>query len=146
MATEAPRFAQWVAMTRPMPREDPVTKATFPTNALLFAISWSPCLWFLPWGLPPGNAPPDILRACLGSEESRNLAALDGVAADGRLYIRYADGTMTLVKASPDALEEVGSFKVPGSGDRPSWSHPVITGGRLYLREQDALYCYDIKK
>ena len=25
----------------------------------------------------------------------------------------------------PDGYEEVGSFKVPGSGERPSWSHPV---------------------
>jgi hypothetical protein len=29
---------------------------------------------------------------------------------------------------------------------KPSWSHPVIVGGRLYLREQDALYVYDVRK
>lgn len=67
------------------------------------------------------------------------------VAADGHIYFRYADGTMTLVKASPDAFSEVGSFKVPGSGDRPSWSHPVILDGRLYLREGDKLLCYELK-
>ena len=66
------------------------------------------------------------------------------VAADGHLYIRYSDGMMTLVKADPDSLQEVGSFKVPGSGDRPSWAHPVIAGGRLYLREGDRILCYSI--
>jgi outer membrane protein assembly factor BamB len=67
-------------------------------------------------------------------------------AADGHLYIRYADGTMTLAKATPEAFEEISSFKVPGSGDRPSWSHPVIVDGRLYLREGDAIFCYELRK
>jgi len=66
------------------------------------------------------------------------------VAADGHIYVRYANGTMTLVKADPAAFQEVGSFKVPGSGDRPSWAHPVIADGRLYLREGDKILCYSI--
>ncbi|MDB4676636.1 PQQ-like beta-propeller repeat protein [bacterium] len=66
-------------------------------------------------------------------------------AADGHLYFRYQDGTMTLVKASPDELQEVGEFKIPGSGERPSWSHPVISQGKLYLREGDNLLCYSLK-
>lgn len=68
------------------------------------------------------------------------------VAADDHLYVHYADGTMTLVKASPKALEEVGQFKVPGSGERPSWSHPVILDGKLYVREGDVIMCYDVRK
>jgi outer membrane protein assembly factor BamB len=67
-------------------------------------------------------------------------------AADGHLYVRYADGTMTLATASPEALDEVGSFKVPDSGERPSWSHPVIVDGKLYLREGDAILCYKLRK
>ncbi len=66
-------------------------------------------------------------------------------AADGRLYVHFADGTMALVKADPAAYTEVGSFKVPGSGDRPSWTQPVILDGKLYIREQDSLLCYDVK-
>lgn len=66
-------------------------------------------------------------------------------AADGRLYILFSDGTIVLAKASPDDYEEVGSFKVHGSGGRPSWAHPVIVDGKLFLREQDAILCYDIK-
>ncbi len=65
-------------------------------------------------------------------------------AADGHLYIRYSDGTMTLVEANPDRFKETGSFKVPGSGTRPSWAHPVILDGKLYLREGDRILCYNI--
>jgi outer membrane protein assembly factor BamB len=67
------------------------------------------------------------------------------VAADGDLYIHFADGVMVLAKATPDGFEEVGSFTVPGSGERPSWSHPVILDGKLYLREQDHILCYDLR-
>jgi outer membrane protein assembly factor BamB len=74
----------------------------------------------------------------------RNSAAI--AAADGHLYLRYADGTMTLVKASPESMQEVGSFKIPGTGDRPSWSHPVIVDGKLYLREGDAIFCHELRK
>ena len=66
-------------------------------------------------------------------------------AADGHLYFRYSDGTMTLVKATPDEFTEVASFKIPSSGDRPSWSHPVVLDGKLYLREGDKIFCYDLK-
>jgi outer membrane protein assembly factor BamB len=65
-------------------------------------------------------------------------------AADGYLYIRYTNGQMTLVKADPTEMKESGSFKVPGSGQLPSWAHPVIAGGRLYLREGDSVLCYNI--
>jgi outer membrane protein assembly factor BamB len=64
--------------------------------------------------------------------------------ADGRLYFRYQNGIMTLVDASPDGFKERGSFKIPGQHD-PSWPHPVVAGGKLYLREQDEVLCYDVK-
>jgi outer membrane protein assembly factor BamB len=66
--------------------------------------------------------------------------------ADGHLYIRYADGKMVLALASPKAYQEISSFKIPHSGARPSWSHPVVAGGRLYLREGDYLLCYDVRQ
>ncbi len=66
-------------------------------------------------------------------------------AADGHIYFRYQDGTMTLVEASPEAFKEKSHFKIPGSGEGPSWSHPVILGGKLYLREGDKLLCYDLR-
>ena len=67
-------------------------------------------------------------------------------AADGHLYLRYQDGTMALAKADPSGFVEVSSFQIPGSGDRPSWAHPVILDGRLYLREGDTILCYDIRQ
>ncbi|HTU26853.1 MAG TPA: PQQ-binding-like beta-propeller repeat protein [Pirellulales bacterium] len=65
--------------------------------------------------------------------------------ADGDLYLRYEKGPMTLVTATPKEYEERGSFRVPGS-DKPSWPHPVVTGGKLYLRDQDTLFVYDVRK
>jgi outer membrane protein assembly factor BamB len=73
----------------------------------------------------------------------RGSAAI--AAADGHLYLHFANGTMVLALAEPKGYREVGSFKVPGSGERPSWSHPVIVDGKLYLREQDQILCYDIR-
>lgn len=65
--------------------------------------------------------------------------------ADGRLYVRYSSGRLALVPATPDGYREVGTFDVPHSGRRPSWAHPVIAGGRLFLREDDHILCYDLR-
>ena len=65
-------------------------------------------------------------------------------AADGHLFFLYADATMTMVKADPESFEEVGSFKVPGDTDRPSWAHPVIADGKLYLRQGTNIHCYSL--
>jgi outer membrane protein assembly factor BamB len=65
--------------------------------------------------------------------------------ADGHLYFRYQNGVVMLIQATPEGYREKGSFTIPGV-EKPSWSHPVIVGGRLYLREQDALYVYDVRK
>jgi hypothetical protein len=64
--------------------------------------------------------------------------------ADGRLYLRYQNGLMVLVEATPEGYREHGSFMIPDV-EKPSWPHPVIAGGRLFLREQDRLYSYDVK-
>ncbi len=73
----------------------------------------------------------------------KNSVAL--AAADGHLYARYADGTLALVPADPAGYREAAAFTVPGSGERPSWAHPVIVDGRLYLREGDEILCYDVQ-
>ncbi len=44
----------------------------------------------------------------------------------------------------PKEYKIYGTFPIPGVS-RPSWSYPVIAGGKLYLREQDALLCYKVK-
>jgi outer membrane protein assembly factor BamB len=71
-----------------------------------------------------------------------NSAAL--TAADGMLYFRYQDHTMALIEATPTGKRIAGTFKIP-NGQRESWAHPVVSGGKLYLRNQDQLLCYDVK-
>jgi outer membrane protein assembly factor BamB len=72
--------------------------------------------------------------------------------ADGMLYcVAEKDGTVVLVEASPKDWQEHGSFKLdPQTKIRSKqgriWTHPVISNGKLYLRDQDLIYCYDIKK
>ncbi|MFO1019662.1 MAG: PQQ-binding-like beta-propeller repeat protein [Planctomycetales bacterium] len=66
------------------------------------------------------------------------------VAADGQLYFRYESGKMALIEATPASYKLHGTFDIPKGGD-PSWSHPVVLDGKLYLREQDNLMCYDVK-
>jgi outer membrane protein assembly factor BamB len=48
------------------------------------------------------------------------------------------------MQASPDGFKELSRF-TPPVVNKPAWSHPVILGGRLYLRDQDTLMCYDVK-
>ncbi len=64
--------------------------------------------------------------------------------ADGMLYIFGENNTVGLAVASPDGYSEKGRFTIEDQG-RPSWAHPVVSAGRLYIRNQDYLNCYDIK-
>jgi outer membrane protein assembly factor BamB len=65
--------------------------------------------------------------------------------ADGHFYLRTEDkGTMALIEASPDGYKEHGRFEQPDRTDKKSWTHPVIAVGKLYLRDQDLLLCYDV--
>jgi outer membrane protein assembly factor BamB len=64
--------------------------------------------------------------------------------ADGRLYFRYQNGVVLLLEASPEGYKERGSFTIPEARP-PSWAHFALADGRLYVREQDNLYCYDVR-
>jgi outer membrane protein assembly factor BamB len=68
--------------------------------------------------------------------------------ADGRLYFRYQNGTLVLIDPSPDELKVVSSFNLPAPDTKShpqSWPHPVIANGKLYIRDQNVMYCYDVK-
>ena len=65
--------------------------------------------------------------------------------ADGHLYARSEGGTVALLEASPSGYVETGRFEQPDRSSFNAWPHPVIVGGRLYLRDQDVLLCYDVK-
>ncbi len=65
--------------------------------------------------------------------------------ADGMLYCyEEKEGTVALVKASPEGFDIVSSFEV-SKGTGKHWAHPVVCDGRLYIRHGDALMVYDIK-
>jgi outer membrane protein assembly factor BamB len=71
--------------------------------------------------------------------------------ADGHFYCySERDGELVRIKASPEAWEEAGRFKIPEtSKKRPNqgrvWPHPVIAGGKLFLRDYDLLFVYDLR-
>jgi outer membrane protein assembly factor BamB len=64
--------------------------------------------------------------------------------ADGNLYILGEGNVVGLVEASPEGYREKGHFEIPDSG-LPAWAHPVVSGGRLYLRNQNMLTVYDVR-
>jgi outer membrane protein assembly factor BamB len=65
--------------------------------------------------------------------------------ADGRLYYRTEKGPVLLIEPNPKEYTERGRFEQPDRSAQPAWPHPVIANGKLYLRDQDVLLCYDIK-
>jgi outer membrane protein assembly factor BamB len=67
------------------------------------------------------------------------------VSAGGHLVFRYQDGVVALIEATPDEFRLKATFETPSSGG-DSWSHPVISGGKLFLREKDTLWAYDIRR
>jgi outer membrane protein assembly factor BamB len=64
--------------------------------------------------------------------------------ADGHLYVVSEDNVVGLVEATPAGYREKGRFRIPDQG-APSWSHPVVSGGRLYIRNQGMLSSYNLR-
>ncbi|HAT60071.1 MAG TPA: polyvinylalcohol dehydrogenase, partial [Opitutae bacterium] len=73
-------------------------------------------------------------------------------AADGMLYcLNETEGWVYLVEASPSGFRETGKFQLPketalrDDHNGKVWSHPVVINGKLYLRDQDLIFCYDVR-
>jgi outer membrane protein assembly factor BamB len=66
------------------------------------------------------------------------------VYADGHLYLLSENNVVGLAEATPAGYKETGRFKMADQGF-PSWAHPVVSGGRLYIRDQGTLAAYNIK-
>jgi len=83
--------------------------------------------------------------------DTRELATGPGVYADGHLYcVTQDEGEVVLVRATPEEYAEKARFKLPKASTqrKPSgkvWTHPVIADGKLYLRDQELVFCYQIK-
>lgn len=82
-------------------------------------------------------------RVVWGPERGAGTGSAAITAADGHLYFRYENAEMALVEASPTGYQLKGSFKIKSRNGK-SWAHPVILEGKLYLRDQDELHCYNI--
>lgn len=65
--------------------------------------------------------------------------------ADGRLYLRSEDGPVLLVEPSKTGFVERGRFEQPDRSSAMAWAHPVVANGKLYIRDQGLLLCYDVK-
>ena len=66
------------------------------------------------------------------------------IYADQRLYLYSENGVVGLAEANPAAYLERGRFSIAAQGE-PTWSHPIITNGRLILRDQDKIYAFDVR-
>ncbi len=70
--------------------------------------------------------------------------------ADGMLYLlEEKTGTVVLIEASPKGWNEKGRFTLnPQTTQRSPkgmiWTHPVVSGGKLYLRDQQLLFSFDV--
>jgi outer membrane protein assembly factor BamB len=90
-------------------------------------------------------------------EENNSLETNSGAitSAEGMLYLLSEEGEVVLVEADPQQFKETGRFKLPEASKYPKtrttsrssrvWTHPVIANGRLYLRDHEFLFCYDIR-
>ena len=82
--------------------------------------------------------------------EERAIGPSSWLVADGRLYLHAEGGDVALLEPTPEAYREKGRFTPPNRPTRlnqmeKAWAYPVVADGRLYLRDQSSLWCYDIK-
>lgn len=77
--------------------------------------------------------------------QNRSVGKGSLVFADERLYLYSEGGVVGLAEASPTGYREHGRFELKTGGRLPTWSHPVVSGGKLFLRDQDTIYAYDVR-
>jgi outer membrane protein assembly factor BamB len=82
--------------------------------------------------------------------EERALGAASLCYADNRLYLHGENGEVALVEASPDGYHPHGRFAPPEQPKRTqsmekAWVYPVVANGRLYIRDHNCLWCYEVK-
>ena len=92
--------------------------------------------------------------ACLELTTGKTMYSVDGLPvtrsaaltyADGMLYLLSDLGTVALMPANPRDFNIVSQFQLPKGGEGPTWAHPVVCSGRLYIRHGNFLYVYDVR-
>jgi outer membrane protein assembly factor BamB len=82
--------------------------------------------------------------------EERSVAPGSLCYADGLLFLHGENGEVALVEASPDGYHEKGRFTpaeqpAKANGMEKAWAYPVASNGRLYIRDHESLWCYNVK-
>jgi len=80
--------------------------------------------------------------------EERALGPCSWLVADNRIYLHAESGDVALIEPSSEAFREKGRFSPPNPpkrGQEKAWAYPVVANGRLYIREQNSLWCYDVR-
>ena len=67
------------------------------------------------------------------------------VFADDRLYLYSEEGVVGLAEANPAGYREHGRFQIK-AGRAPTWSHPIVSNGKLFIRDQDNIYAFDVRQ
>jgi hypothetical protein len=78
------------------------------------------------------------------SWQDRSIGKGQIVFADGKLYLLSENGVVGLAEANPESYKEISRFSI-GSREYPTWTLPVIANGKLYLRDQGMVWCYNIR-
>jgi outer membrane protein assembly factor BamB len=81
--------------------------------------------------------------------KERALGAASLCYADDRLYIHGENGDIGMIEPSPESYREKGRFTPTGQPQRvnsmeKAWAYPVVSDGRLYIRDNNVLWCYAV--
>ena len=76
---------------------------------------------------------------------AESLGKVSITYADGLLYCLDQEGKMSLVEASPQRARVISQFRIPWESKDQSLAHPVVCGGRLYIRHAQNLFAYDLR-
>ena len=68
------------------------------------------------------------------------------LVVDDKIIFRTEKGPVSLVELSSKAYKEISRFEQPDRTRHRAWSHPVVSNGILYLKDQDTLFAYDLRK
>ncbi len=80
--------------------------------------------------------------------EERAIGPCSWMVADRRIYVHAESGDVALLEPTPEAFREKGRFSPPNPpqrGTAKAWAYPVVANDRLYIRELNSLWCFDVK-